>query len=454
MAAAVLALPALARAQSTNFYIYGRVVNTADVYDSRHTCYTAEGQTGSSTRLLCAAINRLMVTDWNNARRSDLVMIPHRGLWGGADGSAATVAENTMGAFQAALAAGYRVLEIDAAMAGRSNNDNICPDADGDVFVGHYFSMLAAGGDVDAEPCQYTTAQLGQFHMRLRDGQANKLPSNALAKLGDVILWAKANQVLLMVDPKVPGLSTADLERDHYARIIRDVLYTAEMNGALENVAIKTTYNYAESLSNFPINEYTTFFAGRFLWSPIINKSSCMKSKALGPCTDSDTEAEIDTVTRAASEWRKATNDSKQIATYEVQLYNSDHWASQPFTVSGDTYSNLIDYVAHQNYQCVNLPWLCKRSAIWSVDAVSDKGTLSRDYAWKFIGNTVGQDAWKNDQRGNPFVTLGYGADTNGTGHGSALYTAVITDRPDLYYQFQIGGPQASSLAEAQDNQP
>ncbi|WP_172270332.1 hypothetical protein [Caulobacter sp. RHG1] len=387
-----------------------------------------------------------MITDWNNARSSDLVPIPHRGLWGGAGGSKTTVAENTMAAFKAALGAGYRVLEIDAAMAGPA-----CPDAYTEVFVGHYFSMLAAGGNVNDQPCQFTAQQLGQFSMRLRDGSANTLPSNALANIKDVVNWAKANQVLLMIDPKVPSLSPSSQEDDQYSRIIGRVLQVAREVDALENVAIKTTYNYNSSTAYFGPVDFESIFAGRFLWSPIVNKAACMKSKDQGPCTDSDKASEISTVTGAAAAWRQATNDSKQIITYEIQLYNSAHWASNPFTVQGVTYQGLIDFAARQTSNCPAKSWLCKRSAIWSIDPAGDKGTLGREYNWKFLGNTVGKGAWEDDQRGNPFVTLGYAASSNGTGYGSPLYAAVITDRPDMYSQFQISGPQPFSAVKAEE---
>lgn len=452
IAIAILAAPALSWADpptSTNIYMYGRLINTAEVYDPSHRCYTQDGQAGVSTRLLCGAINRLMITDWNNARSSDLVPIPHRGLWGGAGGSKTTVAENAMGAFKAALDAGYRVLEIDAAVAGPS-----CPTAYGDVFVGHYFSMLAAGGDVAKRPCDYTANNIAQFSMRLRDGRVNNLESNKLVNITDVIRWAKDNQVLLMVDPKVPGLTPQE-ERSQYSYIIFKVLESALSNSALENVAIKTTYGYSESLLFFPYGDYDRYYKGKFLWSPIINKSSCMtKGSAEGGCNDGDTGDEISTVIGAAKSWRYETNDSKQIATYEVQLYNRDHWASKPFAVSGVHYENLVDFVARQTVNCPAKSWLCKRSAIWSVDPASDKGTLSRDYGWKFIGNTVGRGAWKDDQRGSPFVTLGYGASTNGSGFGSPLYAAVITDRPDVYSQMQVAGAQSLTATNAQDEQP
>ena len=431
LATALVASPASARidnAQPTSIYIYGQVLSTAEIYDPKHRCYTQEGQAGIYTRQLCGAINRLMVTDWNNARKSDLVPIPHRGVWGGADGSATTVAENTMAAFQAALDAGYRMIELDAAMVGPP-----CPVADGGVFIGHYFSMIAAGGPAGQKPCDLDMASVVKFSMRYRNGDVNALPSNALADIQSVIKWARDNQVLLMVDPKVPDLSGQ--ESVQYGKIIYRVLYEAENQGALENIAIKTTYSLSQSIAQMPSKSYDEHFKGKILWSPIVNKSICMTRDA---CSDADRSAEIAAVTSAAADWRAQTNDSKQIVTFEVALYNSAHWASNAFVANGATYQNLIDFAARQTGNCPAKPALCKRSAIWSVDPASDKGTLSREYAWKFIGNTVGQGAWKDDQRGNPFVTLGYGASTNGTGYGSPLYAAVITDRPDIYAQMQI----------------
>ncbi|MGY4532874.1 glycerophosphoryl diester phosphodiesterase [Pseudomonas sp. TE3786] len=362
--------------------IAGKHLDPADIYDPAHQCGTCAGQAAKPA--LCGAINRVMVPYWSAP--ADLIAIPHRGVWGTPIGRGP--AENTLGAFQAALNAGHHIVEVDAVLTG--------PDQSGvkKVFLGHYFNMAAAGGSADKTPRDYNAEQITHFKMRKRDQTLSGEQSDHLALMSELIAWAAQNQVLLMIDPKRP----ANAEPHEYEKIIAYVLNEANKAGALANIAIKTAHEYAATVADATpfLDQPYASYQGQFLWSPIVSTS---RKKAL-----QDTLLTINM-------WHQSTNASKQVITYETNIYSPQFWGAKPFTYRANNYSNLIDYVK-------KLTPLGKRSALWSVDAVGDKGTLGREYQWKFIGNTA------SDKRSNLFTTLSYDL---------ARHVVINTDRPDWY---------------------
>ncbi|GLK92247.1 hypothetical protein GCM10017655_53120 [Pseudomonas turukhanskensis] len=297
-----------------------------------------------------------------------------------------------MAAAKAALNAGHRIIEIDAALTGPSNSMR-------KVFLGHYFSMSAAGGPAKTTPHHLTPAELVKFKMRKRDQSLSFDEDDHLPLLSELLTWAMENQVLLMIDPKTPG-STLAHEHD---RIIAYSLNEARTLGALANVAIKNVNRHNWTLIGIkpyldgPFSDYD----GQFLWSPIVNKSMAF---------------EKDETLASINSWHKATQNSKQVITYETSLYNPTFWAATPFVEQGKNYLNLIDYVKQ-------LTPLGKRSAVWSIDPVGDKGTLDREYRWKFSGNS------DKDKRGNPFRNISYEL---------GRHVVINTDRPDWYEQMVV----------------
>ncbi len=361
--------------------IAGQRLDPSSIYDQRHQCATCQGQAAQPK--LCRAINRVMVPYWSAS--ADLVAIPHRGLWGMPMNKGPS--ENTLAAFKAAAKAGYHIIEVDAALTG--------PDSTGKrkVFLGHYFSMAAVGGSAKKKPGDYAPENIVQFKMRKRDQSLSTDPEDRLILFSELLPWAVENQVLLMVDPKVLDESDArELEQ-----VVAYALNEAKARGALANIAIKATNSYISTLSGIKpfLDAPYSSYEGKFLWSPIPNRFPSI--------TQQETLNSINA-------WHAATNSSKQVITYELNLFSATSWAAKPFT-DGATYLNLIDYIRH-------LTPLGKRSAIWSIDPMGDKGTFGRTYQWKFIGNSAG------DGRGNLFRNLSYAL---------ARHVAVNTDRPDWY---------------------
>ncbi len=386
-----LTAAAPAGAQSQCVFIANQHLDPAEIYDEHHQCGTCPGQKEAPE--LCGAINRVMVPYWSAP--ADLVAVPHRGLWGRPLSKGAS--ENTQAALDEAFAAGYRVIEIDVALSGGGRLGQ--PR----TFLGHYFSMRAVNGPPDKAPKDYSGDQLEQFHMNRRDTSPATGEDSKLLLTNDAIKWAKQNHVLLMVDPKVPG----DAAQDEYERIIAYVLNEARLLSALSNIAIKTTHDHYVATENMKkyLNFPYDYFDGKFLWSPIPNKDAAIgEEQALGDIMS----------------WHYHSLDSRQVITYELGLYHPGHWASRAFSYDGRWYVNLIDFV-HR------LTRIGKRSALWSIDPMSDKGTLGRQYNWKFTGNTI------DDQRGNPLANLQY----DGSRH-----VLMNTDRPEIY-EMLVSNPYA-----------
>lgn len=378
--------PGAALAQERCVHIAGQELTPEEIYSQRHVCGTCPGQRDNPA--LCGAVNRLMVPYWS--KPADLVSIPHRGLWG--QPLSAGASENTLAALKQAVANGYRVIEIDVTFTG--------PDDKGykDVFLGHYFSMACCGGDPNKQPSDYPAARLTTFKMNKRSQAPSTDPEDALLLLKPALEYAKQQGVLLMIDPKDPPNSAPD----YLEQVIAKTLEIADGLGALSNVAIKTSSTYGalkenlERLTSGKINDWE----GKFLWSPIT-------------ATSPDSR-DLNAITAFLVEWDRHTENSKRVATYEVSLFSPDYFGAKPFKIGESEYANLVDYAKR-------LTSLGKRSAFWSIDPMGDKGTFSRLYTWKFIGNTP------DDQRGDPITNLSYWGGT---------HTAINTDRPIQYDSF------------------
>lgn len=375
-----------AHAEDNCVDVAGQSLDPSEIYSSKHSCSTCAGQ---SEHLVCAVTNRLMVPYWS--KPADLVTIPHRGLWGQPLSQGAS--ENTLAALDVARQQGKAIIEIDVTFTGTTDENR-------DVFLGHYFSMASVSGPADRAPSDYTPEQITAFKMNKRDMSPATDQLDALTLFRDVLVYADSHEMLLMVDPKAP----AGVSPNYLEEIIWKVLQIAKEENALEHVTIKTQRGYADIvgiLNSLSGLKFSDEYEGRFLWSPI-TKSSLPNTE--DPYTLKD-------ITDFVDLWHINTEQSKQIATYEINLFSPEFFGSRPFSIDNVSYHNLVDYVKE-------LTPLGKRSAFWSVDPMGDKGTFGRLYNWKFIGNTA------DDKRGNPIVNLSY---------WGATHVAINTDRPQQY---------------------
>lgn len=258
--------------------------------------------------------------------------------------------------------------------------------------------MASVGGSASQQPADYPPAQLTQFKMNKRSMTPSHDAKDSLLLFNDALTFAHDKNVLLMVDPKEP----ANAPDDYLEQVIAKVLQITADRGMFNRIAIKTSRPYAEMrarLDNLTGGKIAQW-EGHFLWSPITATTAQSRT--------------LDEIITFIDDWHAHTESSKQVATYEVSLFSPDYFGAKPFTRGGKTYKNLVDYVRQ-------LTPLGKRSAFWSVDPMGDKGTFSRTYTWKFIGNTV------DDKRGNPLTNLSY---------DYGPYVAINTDRPDQYDSF------------------
>lgn len=371
------------RAEPSCIVLWGRNYSPTDLYDPRHACGTCGGQRAQPA--LCGTLNQTMLPDWSAT--NSLIAVPHRGLWGQPLSRGAP--ENTLDALYGAWAGHYRVIEIDVALTG--------PDPSGvrQVFLGHYFTLAASNDSPGLDPSTLPPATVFAEHMNYRDQTSSTGDQSKLLSFRDALQFAKSNNIILMIDPKVP----AGAPTDSISQIMAYVLNEAYGQAALQNIVLKTQQERQYTINTmapYLTQTYTTL-DGQFLWSPIT------AGNAEG--------ANLNDILAFVRAWDAATLNSKQILVYETNLFSPNYVASKPFTSGGRTYNNLIDFVRL-------LTPLGKRSALWSIDPAGNKGTLGRVYNWKFIGNTP------DDQRGNPLITLGY---------DSATHAMITTDRPDQF---------------------
>jgi len=354
--------------------VAGQQIDPSLIYDKRHQCGTCAGQRAKP--LLCGAINRMMVPYWSSA--ADIVGIPERGYWGSA--AAKYAPEGTLKAAKEALNAGYRIMRFKVFFTG--------PDKTGQIqlLTGRHVSMKAYGGLADKYVWDYPPEVLTTFHMRKRDQSLSFEKDESLILFADLLKWAVDNQVLLIVDP-VTNLA-----------MVR-ILEQARSTGALAHIALRPDvggyWKTKDALDGYLPNLYSSY-EGQFLWQPPVN-SSITKSWE-------DTRGLLKT-------WHTHTNESRQVLAYQGYLYSNTHWSTMPLTDENRSYGNLIEYIKE-------LTPLGKRTSMWTVEALGDKGWLHTDYKWDFFTNSPA------DTRGNPWRNLSY---------KFATHLAIISDRPEWY---------------------
>jgi hypothetical protein len=333
-----------------------------------------------------------MVPYWSAS--ADVVGIPHRGIWG--QPAHDNAPENTLAAAQAAVKAGFRVIEVDALLAG--------PDTTGrrDVMITRYSSTAATEGPPKGKMEDYDAAQLVTLHMRKRDQSKSDGANQTLSTYATFLAWAAQNQALLVIDPWASGGDIGELTAA--------LLDKAKAINALSNIAIRTDRMSFAALEpslkpylKFPYSNYE----GQFLWSPAANTDPRVpRSYAL----------------MIIKNWHNETNASKQVLAYQINLYSPSHWSTNPIEEPEKTYVNLIDFIKQRTA-------LGKRAVVWSRDPMGDKGRLANTYTWRFVSNS------ESDTRGSPFRNMAYPL---------ATHLAITTDRPQWYQAMSIN-PYLSS---------
>ena len=397
---------------------YENATELAKVYSSQHLCGTCSGQQNNQD--YCGVLNNMLDVNRLASNLSPVspVYIPHRGIWGGI--GAEGPAENSMGALKKAKEQGYRIVEIDAMVGSKTKQSSDGRHYNGtQVKMSHYFDMYAYGGESGKAP--RVVSDLSSYKMRKRNGNLSTDDDDQIASIRDAIIYAHDNKIMLTIDPKnPPDNQKNNTAENEYAEIILSALITAENIDALGYITIKselTPLEIHEALVNsgsYPSGKTLEYWSNKVLWSPILNKSA---------------KGTLEDVENLMVAWGAGSScgsvnrciDKGAFMTFEVQVYNTEHWTNKSFNSKGISANNIIDYV--EKYTSHN--FVSRRATMWSVDPMSSLGTLGREYNWKFIGNEIDKtDPSKDDLRSDPIFIL--------TRDG-ALRSAIITDRPDVY---------------------
>ncbi len=354
--------------------VAGSRIEPGVVYDARHQCGTCAGQRAKP--LLCGAINRMMVPYWSST--ADVVSIPERGYWG--HPTANNAAEGTLAAAKEALNANYRIMRFNVFFTGFDKSGQH------QLLTGRLVPMKAYGGPADKYVWDYPAEALTTFHIRKRDQSRSFDKDDRLVLFADLLQWAVQNQVLLIVNPVTD-----------YA--MAQVLELGRSTGALAHIALKPNslgfQQTREALYSHLPNLYSSY-EGQFLWHPPVNDKA----------TDSWNVARS-----RIDDWHSNTGQSKQVLAYQVYLYSNTHWSTLPLKAGDSNYVNLIEYIKA-------LTPTGKRTSMWALDAMGDKGWLHSDYTWNFWANSAA------DTRGSPWRNLAY---------KFATHLAIISDRPEWY---------------------
>lgn len=409
--------------QAANCGGFGTQAELSKYYEQAHKCGTCAGQDSHAN--YCAAVNRMMKFD-PAGPGPDVVLIPHRGIWGGVGSAGA--AENTMGALVASRNAGYRIVEIDAMLSEKTRPSPSAPYTGEQIKMSHYFDMFAYGGTDGANP--RVTAGLSTYKMKKRNGAKSDDPHDRIASINEAIDFAVNNGLMLTVDPKVPDKSDQiDLDQNvpdanEYAAIVGAVLSAARAKNALGHITIKSTFTPWDLIDRMVDHHYLSGgyyvdYKGRFLWSPIINKSAAVSVEAMKAIVDQWYGGD-----RCFYSGYYDCVSAKEVMTIETQIYNDQHWTNKSIQHGSAIYANIIAFV--QNY--TKDKGAARRATLWSVDPMGHLGTLSRQYDWKFIGNNIveaaANAAAEDDLRSNPVFLIT---------RQRAARSAIITDRPDVY---------------------
>jgi len=397
------------------------------IYNDSHLCGTCSGQ--QNNQQYCAVLNNMLVVDReaNKLGPFEPILIPHRGVWGGI--GAEGPAENTMAALIKAKQQGYRIIEIDAMVGSttKGSDDGLYYKGD-QIKMSHYFDMYAYGGESGVAPRDVNN--LSGHKMRKRNGNLSTDDKDKISSIRDAIIYARDNKLMLTIDPKnPPDEQKNDPDENEYAEIILSTLITAEELNALGYITIKSELTPKEiraylQKSGIYFPDAFCDLANEILWSPILNKNA---NVTLIEVNDLLKQWTIDSSYRQPySSYDGPCIYPRSIMTFEVQIYNEQHWTNNEINYNNISAKNIIDYVeiysGIDKYADIPSP---RRATLWSVDPMGSLGTFGRMYNWKFIGNNIDKtDPLKDDLRSDPVFILS---------RDGAKNSAIITDRPDVY---------------------
>lgn len=378
----------------------------------------------------CAALNTLVTPQW--ASHLDMVLSPHRGLWGGRhisgtvqkpflnlvlslDG-ADDIPQNAPIAFTQAVTSGLSYVEMDVVF-GKESAD--APVSEGLAVLGHYMDVFSASDgqatrDID-ETYGWTFTDLSEIQyggLNLRGNWLRNTSANIDEKwftfrqfvISYVSSVSASNRMIMVIDPKPakpynvngqciyfcydPFVSTISGQGEIYRKIVASVIETAFFYGLTDRIIIKApqkwiTYEQAMAIP----------YARSVLWVP----------QPTAGQSQQQTFTYLD----------KWASDPKIIAFYEPIVTNSESWMAKPFSRNSNekhpgSYADISDYVASA---------LSSRIAIW---VISPAGQLGKQGEYFSNNEYLGNDA--NNVLGN--MMWGFSSMAKGS------HAVITTDVP------------------------
>ena len=321
---------------------------------------------------------------------ADVLVAAHRGFWG--DNLGAGYPENSTGAFEAAQK--YTdVLETDIMMT-----------KDKRMVISHDYSLSRLSnypGPLTDYLFDLNSSILNGLLLRKRNTDISVYPYLFFENLVDILLQ---KHMVLTVDIKdirarvINGQCVANCDYDtklhgDSARLkikeswmicFQTCIQIAEEKNALQYLAFKTPYTYAELAAYVPESTLC-----KILFMPVIQP----KRKDFLNFTD---------------DW--INHGGKKVIAYETNFLNERDPYLKSFTRDGVTYKNLLHYVLQKTGL---------RSGCYPEEPIGQKGTVTRFVDWK-MKYTV------NDRRGDHYWLMA-------VPYGKIM--VMTSDRPDIWYK-------------------
>ena len=389
------------------------VSNCAEYFSDQHFCGSEKNVNAS----VCKELRAMVAVDWNGAQ--DLVISPHRGLWGYhmASGSATdppkaarpiidlTIddsTQNSLAAIRAAHEAGYRFIEIDVVLNWEYGQQTMM---DGVVYVTHFLDLYGATnwiGSTEGTASGSGFMQnensntIASTELHLRSSLTRQVVNDDLTRLSNIsetldYVRTLSPVPIILIDPKwakkyrakefgtganicvwfceEPFFSDVTFYRSQYREMVRKVLAAAANRGMLPNIIVKAPRSMIRASSASVLRHFR-----EVLWAP-----------------QPDITTTFDDNIGYLNAWLA---DRKNIAFIEAVVPDENNWAAKSIMYQGRSFQDLSDYVRGV-FDRRFASWVFSEQAQWGNSSSYFPGVL---WLGSFPGDRKGQYLWAINQ--------------------------------------------------------
>lgn len=392
-----------------------------EIFAAAHVCSYPNHLTSPE----CIQARAVKTPQWDQAE--DIVILPHRGLWG--FGDAIEVPENSPAAFNKLAANGYGMSEVDFTPT-KTPHPNAAGAPIMNGVTSHDYIMYRVTDQpinksiTGSEPLfsDYTDNEVSQLRYRMRSGHVTDL---AVASQVQSINTLVANRTLTVADIKPQAMPTQENGAtklyptpDSWMNHLASVMYDFKNRNSLQQLSVKTTYTPDYIISKLPANLKADFSS--ILWMPqVVDDAGYAGGNAEGMGNTKWIRSSVDFIDVWQSHW-------SSILSFEANYKSPSDSRLHQVNIAGCTsswfelqihrvhtrrcdYDNILDYMKVATGY---------RGGVFAEEPNEPRGNVNRFGGWS-IKNA------DNDQRGDPLVEAVRPKWGN--------FIVVTTDRPDVW---------------------